>query len=158
VALLFALQGAVMLVPYIRASRTAYETKQWPTTTGVVVWTQLRSVPSGFGKVQVSIAYEYRVGNSIFHSTQAYPAPVSPSLYRKKAEALVAGFPIGGTATVFYSPTNPQNAVLLPGITSQHVASLAGLSVWVVVPLVLVGWYWARRRARPAVIRQGGAA
>jgi hypothetical protein len=109
--------------------------------------TELFKVASGYDKVRVDVSYEYQVGGKAFRSTQLYPAPVTPSVYRADAEKLLERLPVDGTVIVFYAPDSPQNAVLIPGITRGHIGSLIGMSIWVLLPLALVVRYWVRRRA-----------
>jgi hypothetical protein len=93
---------------------------RWPTTEGVVLRSRAKEVRVATRHAYVTeylpdIRYRYSVaGTEYTSSAYSITAMNSPSL--AKAEAIVDGFRVGDSATVYYLPRQPSVAVLRPGV------------------------------------------
>jgi hypothetical protein len=151
VAVLFSFQGIAMLVPYAQECRSAHETAGWPKTSGQVISARTQDAANSYFKVRVEILYRYQIGEAVFHSSQFYPPPIQRLWRPDQARQLLKEFSTGREVPVYYSPTNPQKAVLKPGVSQDHVAALGALACWVLAPVGLVSWYWLKRRGKSPV-------
>ena len=122
--------GAVWLISVgVRDARKAWQSGSWPTTTGTVV-----SATESNGKRGSSIphiAYTYSVAGVNYTGTSITPGRVwgSGATY----EAMLA-FPLGSHPQIYYSPSDPREAVLMPGL---HLRNLAYV-MFGLIPLTLV--------------------
>ena len=82
------------------------------------------------------IAYEYVVDGQSHHSQQISYGAVDSASMSSWAERIVARYPLGGQAQVFYNPANPSEAVLEH---SGEGGNLALTAIFVVVEIILVG-------------------
>lgn len=97
----------------------AWESSSWPTTTGIVVRSQ---VDTGTGKkggvtCTLNLAYTYQVNGKTFNA-DGYTG-VSPGMWVNNQSAsygLINAFPVGKHPVVFYSATQPEHSYLLPGV------------------------------------------
>jgi len=116
-----------------------YESQNWPTTEGKIIKSRIAGAKRTFGR-RAFIKYEYFVDGKHYESTQiSYTLIIGD--YRGAIE-IVREFPEGETATVYYNPDNPMDAVLETEI-SRRIAWLFILSLLPII-LGLTGWKWRR--------------
>jgi len=108
----------------------------------------MREVPNRPRTARPDVRYRYEIGERVYQGTRLVPPPVELAIPWPQADYFIKQFPVGGTIPVSYSPADPQDAVLLPGLSSGHLWGLGAMVAWVLAPLVLVGWYWVRRLRR----------
>ncbi len=117
-----------------------------PTTTGTVVSREVVPQERFLGHVlpprqayQAKVVYEYEVDGKTYAS-DALSFIARPSWDKQSAQTTVDRYPPGTTVEVFYSPDDPSQAVLRPGIDgmSTVVIIFFGGLVW-----VFGYWLWA---------------
>ena len=120
----------------------ANETKSWPLVKGIVITSKIESEfrSSGTGRRRRSrkvylprVYYQYGVNKTTYTSEQ-----ISVGEYVKlnelDASEFIRSYPKGSNVDVYYNPRNPQDALLLPGETSDD------LSIYVGILLLVMSW------------------
>ena len=121
--------------------------REWPTTPGTVRSSRLVERSSGRSTVEVvEVRYEYRVGERRLASNRVWVSNRASAA--EKADAL-ARFPVGTAVEVHVDPSEPSQAVLVPGWTDgMLVVGLRGMAL-----LALAGaaaaWEVRQRARRP---------
>jgi hypothetical protein len=118
--------GAVALVCWRlgRLRRQVTAAKSWPSTEGIIVDGSLHtfqmSLPRGGPIIRfgANITYEYAVGEVLYRNSRFNVDGPQYHSSQRKAEALLAKYPIGTEVTVFYDPAAPQNSALRHGAPS----------------------------------------
>jgi Protein of unknown function (DUF3592) len=87
----------------------------WPSTSGRIVKSILVPDPHDAGS-SVEITYQFKVGDRDFTSDRVSYTAMRNDLWAK--ERLVARYPAGSVADVFYDPANPKHSVLIRGDSS----------------------------------------
>ncbi|MCZ0932944.1 MAG: DUF3592 domain-containing protein [Oligoflexia bacterium] len=103
--------------------RVAGQTKHWPKTTGKVTqsYIEARNTQSIHDYFLVKVSYDYQVGAMTYKGKNILKDDDSLSFGGKaQAELAISEFPVGKTVPVYYSPGNPKDAVLKPGLTWYH--------------------------------------
>lgn len=116
VALLFALAGiiasAAALVSLVRARAVA----NWPTVPGVVVSSDLETVPIAGRLIRyeavVAISYRYEIEGQSFVGRSVTQGAPPVRAETADAERLLAAYPVDAPVRVFYNPDDPSEAVL----------------------------------------------
>ena len=119
--------GANMLVNCAAAYRTGYSAASWPTTTCTITDSSIRD---GYGKYRNSfrahVSYKYQIDGEPYSNDVIYAG--YPPTSRRNAVTLSREFPIGETATIWYNPSDPNDAVLKTGVGwSIHVLMAVSL-------------------------------
>jgi hypothetical protein len=145
VGVILAVSGGVFLIQSIRKLLEAVASKNWPSTPGKVVSSEVkqseRKLQSDSGPektvtvYEVHIRYEYSVKNVVFSGIDVSEGP-SSTTDRAWAEARVAQFPRGKEMPVYYSPKDPTRSLLVPGF---HSANLVPVAIAVVLIVTGVG-------------------
>jgi hypothetical protein len=126
--LVFVFLGLGMLVPGLQNMRHAYASPSWPTTRGVIVFADTNaetSVTRDEGGYAVestahraALAYRYEIdGKQHFSNVRRFGQFKASS--KPWAEEILERYPSGANVPVHYCPTDPDLAVLEPGIGSQ---------------------------------------
>lgn len=133
-----------------------YETQYWPQTQGKVIYSKIKTHSDSDGtSYSLDLNYDYSVGNFTYTGTKDSELPnmmIGSNSVQKRAGSLPAGKPV----TVYYNPRNPQQAVLVRGMTIQNFAGLAFAAMFMTpFNLVMLGsWYfvgaWATSRFKRA--------
>jgi len=116
--LIFGIIGAVMLVKYFRDKKKAEESQSWSSASGRITESFVRSEESwdsdGYTTTsyypEVRYTYEFLGTEYIGHQI-AFGGSVGNSNY-KKAEEILAQYPVGKNVVIYYDPNNPGDAVL----------------------------------------------
>jgi hypothetical protein len=132
----FSAGGAWLITTGASEAWEAQESGNWPSTPGTVlsatVHTQASTARHGSGTSYTPrISYSYSVNGEMFTGTTIAPGRMWGS---KSAYAAVRMFPAGSQTPVYYSPGDPKEAVLVPGL---RVANL-GKMLFGFVPLAFV--------------------
>ncbi len=116
--LTFVVLGALFLVSGIRKLRTVDVSKSWPTTTGLIKHSEVvyqESHDSGSGTYKAVVLYEYAVsGNRYNNDLVAYGENGSSDISHQND--IANKYREGEEVTVYYSPQEPGESVLEPGI------------------------------------------
>lgn len=89
------------------------EAKAWPTTTGRVITSEVKSQGST-RMYKPAVQYGYTVGGKNYLSSHVSFAEYSSS-HPSRAQSIISKYPVGATILVHYQPQNPDLAVLDPG-------------------------------------------
>jgi hypothetical protein len=116
--LTFVVLGALFLVSGIRKLQTADESKTWPTTTRLIKHSEVvyqESHDSRSGTYKAVVLYEYTVsGNKYNNDLVAYGENGSSDISYQND--IANKYQEGEEVTVYYSPQDPKESVLEPGI------------------------------------------
>lgn len=137
---------------------TAYASNNWPVTTGVVVssgvTTGVTSSNTTAGRSTSSttvygaaVVYKYRVNNRTFSSDQVAIGQGSSSRF-SYARQISERYPRGARVMVYYSPDDPAQAVLEPGLSLKAFFTLGVGLAFLLVGLVAAWLYRAGFRGR----------
>lgn len=143
---LFCALGGLMTLAFLLFSlRDAAAAARWPTVSGTVVASEVRSHRElvggrgGSSTVEVfspSVEYRYQVGGREYHGGQvAFGAAVSAG--KALAEKTVTRYPQGAAVTVHYDPGNPSTAVLEPRV------AFGWLTLLVMVAFFAGAWFFS---------------
>ena len=107
--------AGVFLIRYGRKqSQQVQASQRWPSTAGRVVQSSVGMQRGRDGDTDYvpHVRYEYTAMGQAFVGDRIAVGPVRASNRRAGTEAALARYPVGGTVTVYYNPSNPQEAVL----------------------------------------------
>lgn len=125
----------------------AYRT--YPTVTGEIIHSEVTQHRGSKGGTTygVDIRYRYAVNDRHFEGKR-YRYSAESSSDWSWAERAVAGHPVGSQAQVFYSPRNPQNSVLSPGVEGSDLILVLFLMPFNMVMIGMWTWLggWVRER------------
>ncbi len=94
----------------------ARASEHWPQTVGRIMNSELReSMSDGTRMYSADIVYRYQVEDREYVSGRVWFGGSYSTSDRSEMMALVGSFPPGMDVTVFYSPDDPGEAVLMPG-------------------------------------------
>lgn len=124
----------------------ARQSAQWPSVTGYVSASQATPGPHLRGTVP-KIEYAYIVANQVYSGRRVLFGNINGS--KDWAEGVAARFPVGPTQ-VFYSPTEPNESVLLP----DTVGSTTYLALFVGLFFSALGSYLALWAVRTGKLRR----
>jgi hypothetical protein len=143
--LLFVLLGVAVLTPGLENLSHAYMSQSWPVTKGVIVYAEQDSdsrvrQDSEGDTVRSStygapLAYRYQVNGTNYFSNVRYFGQFVAS-GEGWAKAIQARYPSGTDLPVRYCPTDPDLAVLEPGIRSEAWYLPGGGAAFVLLGLV----------------------
>ncbi|MEZ4668748.1 MAG: DUF3592 domain-containing protein [Anaerolineae bacterium] len=136
VGLPFLLVAMVLFVMALRGRRKAAVTRQWPSTNGRVISSDIEmryssgSNHSGYSPYPV-VVYEYEVAGKRFMNNKiGSGTQVGGSLI---AQPTVNRYPVGMKVPVYYNPENPIDSVLEPGKSTSSTILL-----WVSVLIIVI--------------------
>lgn len=94
----------------------AKASESWPTVQGSVTESQLEShTDDGSTTYSVHVIYEYTVQGQQLDSDRVWFGGDYSTSDRSGMQKIVRDYPIGKQVTVYYSPDDPTESVLLPG-------------------------------------------
>ncbi|HEY2329635.1 MAG TPA: DUF3592 domain-containing protein [Verrucomicrobiae bacterium] len=117
-----------------------YESGHYPSVTGTITHSEIKTHHSSKGGTSYSAAMEYRyeVGGQKFTGEKVrFGMAVSSSA---NATATVNAHPVGSATEVFYNPGDPQEAVLSPGVSGSDF--MGGLFITPFNMVMLGFWIW----------------
>lgn len=89
---------------------------QWPTVSGTIVQSERIYVPSDHNShYRVEITYNYKVKGTSYVSHRISLFSRDLSSYDDISESFVANHRPGTSVEIYYEPSRPENAVLIPG-------------------------------------------
>jgi hypothetical protein len=120
----------------------------WPHTDGIITRHNTHGLSnSGKGKCHLYITYEYEFHGKRFNRDRAGPG--TNEVTETQRAALISRFPIGSTQRVYYAPSNPSRAYLIPGMETSALVALIASWGLLIGGLALV----AASRPPPLVLR-----
>lgn len=127
----------------------ALERQQWPSTTGVVITSE---VVGGRG-AHPQVVYEYEVAGEVYSQESDLHMPNfgGSNNKRETAERLVAQYPVGTEVTVYYDPTLPGIGYLVISPAWDIFVKLSfGVVILVLGCFFLIHWIATRREKSSA--------
>lgn len=112
-ALLFVVSCAA-LPQYFKIRKSS----QWPTVQGVITVSEILFHRGRFEGYTGNIRYRYRVGDREYLGTRRTFAAVHLGTLDGWRQVL-APYPVRKTVTVYYDPSHPDVAVLVPGLVEE---------------------------------------
>lgn len=148
VSTLFILFGPVYFVGGILIVAGAYASKSWPSVQGVVVSSQVVKHQGKGVSYSPTIRYRYQVGSGAFENGAIWLLDFGAD--EERAREIVARFPPGPSAPVFYDPSSPARSALIPGTNWFMFATIGmGLVAFLVGVIMspVTGRLWNRLKA-----------
>jgi hypothetical protein len=113
--LLFGLVGMGVLVYGIMNLNRGRASESWPTVSGVVTHSDVRSSRGDSSTTyHAEVSYEFVVEGAKHHSDKVSFGEYGTNSHARAAR-ICDGYPVGAPVDVFYSPEDPDVAVLEPG-------------------------------------------
>ena len=106
--------GYFFAAPLATDTWNAYQSTSWPKTSGRVTHSEVQH--GRRGGLYAAISYSYVVQGNVYQSNrmQFFRSAQDESGVRE----LAAQYPVGRTLPVFFKPSQPSEAVLIPGLAS----------------------------------------
>ena len=120
----------------------AYKAKAWPTTEGMVTYSEVE----WNSKYVPKVVFSYNVGSDEFSSEKIRLTNFAH--YKKKEDAakVTNKYPVNGKVKVYYNPNKPNEAILDPGIKGEHIFMfLLGFIIFIAP---LAGLIYSIRKAK----------
>ena len=107
----------------------AKATEQWPQTSGEVLESELVESRGDDGFLyRAHVVYRYALDGAEFESDRIWSGLDYSTSDRSEMQEIVRTHPVGKTVTVYYSPDDPAESVLMPGANlSSYVLFSVGL-------------------------------
>lgn len=140
VGLLFLVIGVVIFFLALRDYRTAKASAAWPSTEGSITKTHIRIDDRGETSetYHPEITYAYSVLGSPYQGTRTVIGATRSYSSRRKAEAFLAGYPIGMKVTVHYDPEKPDQSVLEAGAKRGAIGTFIISGVFALIGLIAI--------------------
>lgn len=122
--------GAYLIAYSRRLERLAQASRGWPSVVGKITRASIYTSEDTFGIYEPVVEYTYEVAG-VIHYSKSLVFGTSRTHNYGKVQAVLARFPVGGQATVYYDPARPSQAVLehrAGGATESFVMGLLVLS------------------------------
>jgi NADH:ubiquinone oxidoreductase subunit 3 (subunit A) len=140
--------GVSMLIKLIANFRKANQSKQWSTTNGEIISSELDAQTSTDEEGNQSTTYiaqvffRYQVGGLEYESGRInFNYGMRTSNIRKQ-QSIVEQYPQGSTVTVFYDPDNPEESVLerrVNGAFTTIIVSAVFITIGLIVAVSSLG-------------------
>jgi len=135
--------GVWMIVHTINSKRKAEASQSWPGVQGTVTKTWIQNIETQDSEGMTSttfkprVSYEYSVGGQAYSGERlAFGAGKAYGRHRK-AEEVLAAYPVNGAVTVYYDPQNPAEATLLQQAQGGLGMIIAG-AILILIPIFVV--------------------
>jgi len=152
----FMLFGVALLAPGLRNLWNARASQSWPTTDGIVIFTEEESTDQvlqdsegrtgQFTTHGAPLAYQYEVNGTRYFSNVRHFGQFIESSSQDWAEAILQRYPSGTGVPVSYCPTDPDLAALEPGINSESYYLPGGALAFLLFGIA--GLIWSILRCR----------
>src|SRR6266481_1968507 len=122
--------GALLVLLALRNAWRGYGSRRWPQTPGRITRSFVLVGDDGGGSDTYTpqIEYEYTVEGTDYRGRLLQHGQIG-SWNRERAEQVIARYPSGANAIVFFDPRRPTTAVLSQGLSRGNLAiALAGLA------------------------------
>ena len=148
---LFTISGAFVLIWSISTGVTSLRSEHWPTVSGTVISSAIRTdrVRGGF-VYKPLVTYQYEVGG---HPFEGHAITVSDGADTEQmAKIIIAAFPFGRSVVVYVDPHDPSHGILQPGINSSVVLSAILAIVAILLGTLVIPWVIRHKRGRQLTI------
>ncbi len=137
---IFGIIGVVTLLFSVISAINAYKSESWPFVSGYIKFAECgQFVDVRGGASAKKIRYEYTVNNLVYQSDREYfGIPIARN-------SCVAGYTPSQAVSVYYDPSNPENAVLVTGQTREN---FFGLIVGLLFSIFAILAFMLDRRTR----------
>ncbi len=134
--------GVSMLIKLVASFRKASQSKQWSTTKGEIISSELDAQTSADEEGNRSTTYiaqvffRYQVGGLEYESSRInFNYGMRTSNIRKQ-QSIVEQYPQGSAVTVFYDPDNPEESVLERRVNGAFTTILVS-AVFIIIGLIV---------------------
>lgn len=104
----------IVVVVLRQVQRKIGESQHWPSTTGVVLTSEVGHTGDDSGWY-TRVIYRYEVGGRAYESSRIAVGVELGDQSQVSHERLASRFPVGARVTVYYNPQNPAEATLIQG-------------------------------------------
>ena len=117
----------------------AKSSEHWPAVDGEIVESELESFyvrrRRGSGYVyNANITYIYSIGQQMYEGYAISIGEPKVSTRRQEgAQSVLNKYPVGKEVKVYFNPTDPQTAVLEPGVTTQNYGQWAAVLLYSII-------------------------
>lgn len=131
--------GGLQFFVFILLVYQARKTKQWNTTTGKILASELSDWETDdTGKAyKASIKYQYIVEGEKYVSKKVYSGDWIAISFSSYMQTLIAQYNVGEEYTVYYNPRNPKKSVLKAGMVLPVYSLLLGALVFIGIGIYL---------------------
>ncbi len=148
----FAAVGLWLTAAGLGAVREAWQSDRWPSAEGFVISStvdrQASTVRhSNSQSYTPRILYAYVVKGETFNGQTIAPGRMWGSA---SAGGVVGMFPVGSRPPVYYSPDDPKEAMLVPGLHAANFSQLFAGLFFLVLPVVLAFLFLRQLQGRAA--------
>ncbi len=147
IALILLSVAAWLLIPAVREFRQALGSKRWPSVSGKILSANVIYCPpvntdmdSGIrhGTYRPVLEYAYEVNGKSYRANHRVFGDEAVAYGSSgRAEAIIGDYPPDKTVEVYYDPTDPENAVLIPGQIGMVLNALVAGGVCLAIGLLL---------------------
>lgn len=125
--IVFTLAGALILYFFGWPQfKYAYDSKNWPTTTGTITESKVESwMKDGSSVYDARITFTYMVEGKKYSSSKTNTSGSYTGGNITRAKEIVAEYPMGKTVDVYYDPEVPGSGSLKPGLSGKDIAITA---------------------------------
>lgn len=127
------LMSLALSLLFARQCVRAFKARAWPQVSATVTESSLNRDYDGGKYYRFKVAYRYEVNGREFVGEKLRVHGNSAWLWAWPVERQVRQYPVGAVVSVYYSPKNPADAVLQPGLGAGF------LLMWALALFVLVG-------------------
>ncbi len=118
--------------------KKAVETENWPSVMGIVLESRvIEDTQDTDTSYQPYIKYSYVVDNKQYINTVIYPGDIINSGSYDSIKNFVDKYPERSQVPVYYNPNNPQDSVLIPGVSTGHIIIL-GIGIFFLVLSIIL--------------------
>jgi len=133
-AILFALNfGYSFATPLVKILLSAYESQNWPQTSGTVIHTEVKQDRKG--RTYALVEYAYPVNGQEYQSSRVSFMGLDDGA--PSPQEVVALYAAQKGVTVFFDPNNPGESVLRPGLHSYFPLGLLAVGLLVVASAIV---------------------
>ncbi len=129
----------VVMTPFfvvagIQSGILALGSSSWPEVPGTILTSHVVAHQGRGVSYSPEATYRYSVNSVSYESSRIWLSGFGND--QNWAERVAARYPVGASVSVFYRPSNPALAVLVPGIT-EHMLFYAGF----ILVVTTIGWW-----------------
>ena len=145
VCFLFFLIGIFLIINGIRNRKKAEESTSWPSVEGTITraWVETHEHEDDDGSKTITHfprwEYEYIVSGSTYTSENISFGGIAGSRHEFDAREGLKQYPLNSEVQVFYNPSNPEEAILVPGTQGTMKTVIIGGVLALIMLGIIVG-------------------
>jgi hypothetical protein len=145
ICFIFFVIGIFIMRAAIRNRRKAEESTSWPSVQGTITkaWVETQEHEDDEGSVTITHfpkwEYEFNVSGMTYTSQNVSFGGTGGSSRELAAQERLKQYPINSQVQVFFNPSNPEEAVLEPGIQGTMTLIILGGGLAFIMLVIIVG-------------------